>query len=72
MSLAALEQWIEVVNSKLPDYARVKRYFLLEVPLAAREGLITANGRPRRDAINLTLSEQIEFMYEGDALANYA
>jgi len=72
MSLAALEQWIDVVNSKLPDYARVKRYFLLEVPLAAREGLITANGRPRREAINLALSEQIEFMYEDGALANYA
>jgi long-subunit acyl-CoA synthetase (AMP-forming) len=72
MSQAALERWIATVNDKLPDYAQVKRYVLLDVPLAAQAGLITANGRPRREAIDQALSEQIESMYEDDAIANYA
>lgn len=72
MSLSKLEQWIAVVNSKLPDYAKVRRFLLLETPLSTRDGLFTANGRPRRDAINLAMSEEIESMYEGSVAVGYA
>lgn len=34
-------------NSRLPDYARVRRYARIP-PLTAADGLLTSNGRPRR------------------------
>jgi long-subunit acyl-CoA synthetase (AMP-forming) len=38
-------------NSTLPDYARVKAWHRLETPFSVADGLLTANGRPRREAI---------------------
>ena len=42
---------IEAVNATLPDYARVTRVVIAEQPFSVDNGLATANGRPRRDAI---------------------
>lgn len=72
MSLGELEEWIDAVNSRLPDYAQVRRFVLLETALSTRGGLYTANGRPRREAINQALFEQIESMYEGGMVVDYA
>lgn len=72
MSLGEVEKWIDAVNSKLPDYARVRRFVLLETPLSARSALYTANGRPRREAINHAMFDQIESMYEGGLVVDYA
>ena len=38
-------------NEALPDYAQVHRWSRLEHPFTPANGLLTANGRPRRDAI---------------------
>ncbi|MCD7037199.1 AMP-binding protein [Pseudomonas sp. MAFF 311095] len=38
-------------NVGLPDYAQVHRWTRLAEPFTATNGLLTANGRPRRDAI---------------------
>lgn len=38
-------------NQALPDYAQVHRWTRLEQPFTTANGLLTANGRPRRDAI---------------------
>lgn len=38
-------------NAALPDYAQVHHWSRLEQPFSAANGLLTANGRPRRDAI---------------------
>ncbi|MEB0040018.1 MULTISPECIES: AMP-binding protein [unclassified Pseudomonas] len=38
-------------NLTLPDYARVHSWTRLEQPFSTTNGLSTANGRPRRDAI---------------------
>jgi long-subunit acyl-CoA synthetase (AMP-forming) len=38
-------------NEALPDYAQVHHWIRLEQPFTATNGLLTANGRPRRDAI---------------------
>ncbi|WP_202560442.1 AMP-binding protein [Alcanivorax sp. DP30] len=39
------------VNETLPDYARIHHWVLAEEGFSAADGLATANGRPRRDAI---------------------
>ena len=38
-------------NEALPDYAQVHHWTRLSQPFTAANGLLTANGRPRRDAI---------------------
>jgi long-subunit acyl-CoA synthetase (AMP-forming) len=48
---AALEQAVKRANDRLPDYARVHRWIQMpEVPTFAN-GLLTANGRLRRDRV---------------------
>ncbi len=38
-------------NSALPDYARVRAWRRLEAPFSSADGLLTSNGRLRREAI---------------------
>jgi len=38
-------------NLALPDYAQVHSWTRLQQPFTAQNGMATANGRPRRDAI---------------------
>ncbi len=38
-------------NAALPDYARVRAWYRLTAPFSAADGLLTSNGRLRRDAI---------------------
>ena len=60
---AELQHWIDRVNAKLPDYARVKRWHRLASPLSQQAGLLTENGRPRRLAINAAYATEIESLY---------
>lgn len=48
---AAVAAAVERANLRLPAYARVSRHHLLREPLSAAAGLLTANGRPRRERI---------------------
>jgi long-subunit acyl-CoA synthetase (AMP-forming) len=47
----ALEMAVAKANAALPDYARAHRWTRLQEPFTTANGLLTANGRPRRDAI---------------------
>jgi long-subunit acyl-CoA synthetase (AMP-forming) len=47
----ALADAVASANSALPDYARIKAWHRLESPFGTADGLLTANGRPRREAI---------------------
>jgi len=47
----ALELAVAKANDLLPDYARVHRWTRLDQPFTTANGLLTANGRPRREAI---------------------
>lgn len=61
---AQIQQAIDRVNAHLPDYARIRSWLRLTQPLAASAALLTANGRPRRDAINQHFSQQIAALYD--------
>jgi len=50
-------------NKSLPDYARVEGWLRLEKPLSSAEGLLTENGRPRRDNIAEHFSPRIDQLY---------
>jgi len=48
---AELAATVAEANAALPDYAQVHQWTRLPRPFTAANGLLTANGRPRRDAI---------------------
>ncbi|UDI90753.1 AMP-binding protein [Pseudomonas sp. IAC-BECa141] len=48
---AQLAAAVAAANEALPDYAQVHHWTRLQQPFTAANGLLTANGRPRRDAI---------------------
>ena len=47
----AIEQAVKHCNAQLPDYAQVHTWHRLPAPLSTRDDTLTANGRPRREAI---------------------
>lgn len=51
VSPAALERAVAEVNAGLPDYARVAAVLPAEEPFSVANGLLTGNGRPRREAL---------------------
>jgi long-subunit acyl-CoA synthetase (AMP-forming) len=48
---AAIAEQVGAANARLPDYARVAQWVRAESPFAPHNGLATANGRVRRDAV---------------------
>lgn len=52
------------VNAGLPDYARVADVVVAQAPFSAADGLLTANGRPRRDAIVQRYADAIARRYD--------
>lgn len=50
-SAANIEQILKSVNATLPDYAHIKRYICLTQPFSLENGMLTANGRIKREAI---------------------
>ena len=48
---AGIRRALDEINAGLPDYARVADYVRADAPFTATDGLLTANGRPRREAI---------------------
>ncbi|WP_078085037.1 AMP-binding protein [Microbulbifer mangrovi] len=60
---ARIDDWLETVNQRLPDYAQVRNWIRLPAPLTFADGQLTANGRPRRNAIANQYAESIETLY---------
>ncbi len=59
-----IERAIASANAHLPVYAQIRRWVRLPCRLSFDDGLLTANGRPRRDAIAEQYAELIEAVYE--------
>ncbi len=64
----AIDDWLAAVNARLPDYARIHAWHRLPTPLSAADGLLTGNGRPRRDAIARHYAAQIAALYHTQEL----
>ena len=63
-SVADLRAALDEVNAGLPDYARVSDLVLADAPFSAADGLLTSNGRPRREAILNRYADAIARRYE--------
>lgn len=60
---------IERVNRDLPDYARIRSWILADEPFSVGNGLLTANGRPRRRAIERHYRRQLDSIYGATRLS---
>lgn len=60
----ALEHWINQINQSLPQYAQLYKWLRLEQPLTSLNGLLTLNGRPRREAIFNHFQDSLESLYQ--------
>ena len=61
----AIQSAIDTTNAGLPDYARVHRWVRAHEPFSPRNGLLTTNGRNRRDAIRAHYRAEIDAHYAG-------
>ncbi len=58
-----IQRHVDRVNLRLPDYARVKRWYRLSRPLSSHSNLLTLNGRPRRELIAAQFASLIDSLY---------
>jgi len=59
-----LASYVQSVNQQLPDYARAEKYLRLTTPLSEAQGTLTANGRPKRDAIASLYAAELRNLYQ--------
>jgi len=60
---SGIESHIERLNATLPHYRKIRRFHISQELFTIENGLLTANGKLRRDAIAARLSPEIEQMY---------
>ena len=61
--ISNLRQALELLNSRLPDYARIKDFIMAQEPFTVNNELLTGTGRPRRLQIYQTYKQQLERCY---------
>lgn len=63
VTLAQLQQAVDLANQELPDYAQLRRWTLVQ-PFTPANGQATPNGRPRRAAIQQQHAALIASLYD--------
>jgi long-chain acyl-CoA synthetase len=58
-----IESQIERLNATLPHYRKIRRFHAEPQPFTIENGLLTANGKLKRDAIGARFAEEIARMY---------
>jgi long-chain acyl-CoA synthetase len=61
---ANVQAALDVLNSGLPHYRKIRRFVILQDGFTPENGLITPNGKLRRDAVNTRFAAEINAMYE--------
>jgi long-chain acyl-CoA synthetase len=65
----AVQAALDKVNPELPHYRQIRNFVVLSEAFTAENGLLTANGKLRRDAINARFGAEITAMYGRKATA---
>jgi long-chain acyl-CoA synthetase len=61
---AAIQAVLDTVNPELPHYRQVRNFTVIPEAFTVENGLLTANGKLRRDAINARYDSEIKAMYD--------
>lgn len=70
VDMAKIDKALEQVNAQLPDYAQIHGYCLAREAFTLSNGLATANGRPKREAILHAYATDIQALYAQDLNTN--
>jgi long-chain acyl-CoA synthetase len=54
---------VDAVNLELPHYKQIRAFYIHSEPFSIENGLLTANGKLKRDLIARNLQKQIDAMY---------
>jgi long-chain acyl-CoA synthetase len=65
----AAQNAIDAVNMEVPHYRQIRNFAILREAFTPESGLLTANGKLRRDAIYAKFQGEIEQMYAKHAVA---
>jgi long-chain acyl-CoA synthetase len=60
----AAQAAIDIVNATLPHYKQVRAFYISPEPFSIENGLLTANGKLKRDLIAARMKAEIEDMYQ--------
>jgi long-chain acyl-CoA synthetase len=63
VSRERVQSALDAVNSGLPHYQQVRAFHIYSEPFSIENGLLTANGKLKRDMLAARLKEEIEEMY---------
>lgn len=63
VSEASLQKQIDKINETLPDYAQIKGWWRMEEKFSVANGMLTENGRLKREKIYRFYREKIEKLY---------
>ncbi|MHC4549162.1 MAG: AMP-dependent synthetase/ligase [Planctomycetota bacterium] len=58
-----VERAVRILNVELPHYKRIRGFHLCERPFTPEDGLLTANGKLKRSAIQSRFRKEIEELY---------
>jgi long-chain acyl-CoA synthetase len=58
-----VEKALETVNAQLPHYKRIRAFHIDKEPMTIEGGLLTANGKLRRDAIAAHFEREVDALY---------
>jgi long-chain acyl-CoA synthetase len=64
---AAVQAVLDAVNPELPHYRQIRNFKTISASFTPESGLLTANGKLRRDTINARYSAEIDSMYDARA-----
>jgi long-chain acyl-CoA synthetase len=59
-----VQRAIDGVNASLPHYKQIRAFHIQSEPFSIEDGLLTANGKLKRDAIAGRLKNEIEALYQ--------
>ena len=61
---AAVQAALEIMNRELPHYRQIRSFKVIGNAFTPESGLLTANGKLRRDRVNVLFVSEINEMYE--------
>jgi long-chain acyl-CoA synthetase len=65
MEPSAVQTALNAANSGLPHYRQIRNFRVIGEAFTLENGLLTVNGKLRRDAINARYASEINAMYDG-------
>lgn len=69
---AAVQAALGILNAELPHYRQIRNFKIIEAAFAVESGLLTANGKLRREEINARYEAEINSMYDAKDLREAA